>query len=179
MNVLHHAISQDDEILVLRLLKMRPDLVYKPSRSGFTPLSMAMGLSCSFLMKLFALYSPHAAAALTAIDNARLLPEAVRAMEEEDEDDGGEIGLNLLLPISTFDQVEAAFEAQENKPVRCAGRVLRAFIETHCDVLAKGSLNQDVMGLCMSICLVVALSHHLMSPKLTSLKPLLMPGRGG
>jgi len=142
MNVLHHAISQDNETLVWRLLEMRPDLIYKPSRSGFTPLSMAMRFP--FVMKLFALYSPQAVATLTAIDKSRLLREAVWAMEENK--DGGEIGLDLLLPISTLDELEVAFEAQKYKKLRCAGQV-RAFVEAQCAILAMMVLNQDVMGI--------------------------------
>jgi len=68
----------------------------------------------------------------------------------EEEEGCGEICLNLLLPISTLGQVEAAFkafEADENKKLRCAGQVLRAFVQAHCDVLAKRFLNQDVMGI--------------------------------
>jgi len=125
---------------ILRLLEMRPDLLYKPSRSGFTPL-----MSLRFAMELFALYSPQVAA-LSDIDKARLLREAVRAMDGEDEEVCGAIGLDLLLPISTLDQVEAAFEAQENRPARCAGQ-LRAIVEAQCDVLAMVFLNQDVMGI--------------------------------
>jgi len=52
MNVFHHAISQGNQALGWRLLGMRPDLIYKPSRHGFTPLSMAM--CYSFVFKLFA-----------------------------------------------------------------------------------------------------------------------------
>jgi len=34
MNVLHYALSQGNEVLVWRLLEMRPDLICKPSRHG-------------------------------------------------------------------------------------------------------------------------------------------------
>jgi len=143
MNVLHYAISQGNEALVLRLLEMKPDLIYKPSRNGFTPLSMAMGLSCSFsysfVMRLFALCHPQAVATVTDIDKARLLREAVRARD----DDNDEFGLDLLLPISTLDQVQAAFAKARKTP--CTAR-LRALVEVQCGPLSL-VLNQDVMGI--------------------------------
>jgi len=103
-----------------------------------------MAMRFSFVMKLFALYSPQAAAALTDIDKARLLWEAVREMEEEDEEGCGEIGLDLLLPISTLDQLQAAFEAFEAQEMK--GQ-LRALVEAQCDILEIVVLNQDVMGI--------------------------------
>jgi len=136
-NVLHHAINQNNKALMWRLLEMRPDLIYKPSRNGFTPLSMAM--SGNFGMKLFALYHPQAVAAVTDIDKVRLLREAVRARDE----DNDEFGLDLMLPISTLDQVQAAFVVEGKTP--CTAR-LRALVEVQCGPLSL-VLNQDVMGI--------------------------------
>jgi len=138
MNVLHHAIIQGDEDLVWRLLEMRPDLICKPSRNGFTPLSMAMYYS--FVMRLFALYHPQAVATVTDIDKARLLKEAVWAKGDDNPD---EFGLGLLLPISTLDQVQTAFAVAGKTP--CTAR-LRALVEVQCGPLSL-VLNQDVMGI--------------------------------
>jgi len=102
-----------------------------------------MSLGCSFVMKLFALYHPQAAATVTDIDKVRLLREAVRNTRDDDNTNNDEFGLDLLLPISTLDQVQAAFVKEGRTP--CTAR-LRALVEVQCGPLSL-VLNQDVLGI--------------------------------
>jgi len=88
----------------------------------------------SFAMRLFALY-PQVVATATDIDKSRLLREAVR------KSDNDEFSLDLMFPISTLDQVQAAFAVERITP--CTAR-LRALVEVQCGPLSL-VLNQDVM----------------------------------
>jgi len=89
------------------------------------------GGRASVAMKLFAL-DPQAAA--THIDKLRLLQLAV--------EDGKDSSLDLLLPMSTFDQIVAAFQAAK---MGCEGR-LRPLVATQCSPLSM-VLGQNVMGI--------------------------------
>jgi len=91
-----------------------------------------------FVMKLFALYHPQAVATVTDVDKARLLREAVR-----DDNDNIKSSLDLLLPVSTLDQVQEAFAKARRTP--CTAR-LRTLVEVQCGPMSL-VLNQDVMGI--------------------------------
>jgi len=133
MNVLHHAICGYKEEFIWRLLEMRPSLISCAAGNGLAPLCMKMwcGGNASTVMKLFELYPQ---AAVTHIDKLRLLQIAVR--------DDNDSSLDLMLPMSTFDQIVTAF--QEDKK-GCEGR-LRPLLDTQCSPLSM-ILGQNVMGI--------------------------------
>jgi len=148
-SALHYAIQVDESSLIWRLLEMRPDLIRSVSRTGLTPLRMAIWLSRSppnlllIPMTLFKLY-PQAA---TDVDKDRLLQMAVKY--------GDDYGLDLVMPISTFDRIVAAFKGVRKSCESQLRHVVDAPLST--------VLSQDVMGIVDEYLFTMGNEDHLLS----------------